>query len=461
MILTLDIGTTNLKTGIFRNGKLLHVSRQSIDIIDDCFVDPNQWYEAFTKCIIELSEKTDLSNLRAAILDGNGPTLVPVPETKASLWLDRSAEAESQFISSKLGYFIDSSFFLPKILKMKKESIISYNKTNKFFTCADYFAWRLTGVERTVMPLEGLEKFYWNKQVLKLLELDEEKFAPFIEMGQVIGKISPIISKTLGIPEIPLLAGPPDFVTSILGSGAVFPGLVCDRSGTSEGLNFCTSEKKEDKRLMCYKHPNGEDWNISGIISTTGKAIQWIKNLMGYENLNFKDFYEIVQKSPPGSNGIVFHPYLNGERAPIWDSNARASFFNIGLTSQKEDYARSVCEGICFAIKDVIQVIDRPFNEVRVTGGPSHSDFLNQLKADILGVPVVTISSEEPDLMGLAVLGYTALGDYDSIKDCCKALIRIKKTYFPNEKLNQIYQNNFNLYKKKQEEMNYGNWNTN
>jgi len=448
MILALDIGTTNFKAGIFLNGKLIKVCQRPLEVIDGYKTNGETWFTAFKSVVKELKESLDLSSLRSIILDGNGPTLVSVPSGEALLWLDRRATKESDLLSKKLGFFVDSSFLIPKILRQKRLYPELYKKTKFYFGSADYLAWKLTGEAKIVMALEGLEKWYWNDELLNSLEIDKSKLPPFIKMGEKIGLLNKELAKELGIKMVPVLSGPPDFVTSILGSGSVERGMVCDRSGTSEGINLCTNVKNPNQKLMCYRHPNGEDWNISGIISTSGKSIEFVKGLLGMEKLPFQDFYEFVSKSQPGSGGVIFHPYLAGERAPIWDPEATGSFTGLTLNTEKQEIARSVCEGVCYSIKDVIKTMDYPVKEIRVTGGPSESDFLNQLKADVLQLPVVTTECSDPDLMGLAVLCYTALGDFENVKKCCNALVKVKKVFLPDKSKNLLYEEGYNKFKK-------------
>ncbi|MFA7109658.1 MAG: FGGY family carbohydrate kinase, partial [Sphaerochaetaceae bacterium] len=343
MILALDIGTTNFKAGVFLKGELIKVCYRPLEVIDGYKTDGESWFTAFKSVVRELNESLDLSSLRSIILDGNGPTLVSVPSNEALLWLDRRAQEESVFLSEKLGFFVDSSFLIPKILRQKRLYPELYKKTKLYFGSADYLAWKLTGEAKIVMALEGLEKWYWNDELLDSLEIDKSKLPPFIKMGEKIGNLTDDLAEELGIKPVPVLSGPPDFVTSILGSGTVEIGTVCDRSGTSEGINLCSKLKNSNQKLMCYRHPNGENWNISGIISTSGKSIEFVKNLLGMEKMPYEKFYEFVSKGQPGSNGVIFHPYLAGERAPIWDSKATGSFTGLTLNTERKEIAKSVC----------------------------------------------------------------------------------------------------------------------
>lgn len=448
MILTVDVGTTTLKAAIFsEDGSLVASSRQTLEIIDSCHAEPKHWISALEGAIRQIkAEKGFDSGLQAIIIDGNGPTLVTYPETQASLWLDRSAQEESTLVSAAAGHFIDSSFIIPKVLKLKRKNPDVYRRTRWFFGTQDYLNFILTGVPTTLMPLEGLEKWYWDAALLEKLELDASKFPPFIEMGQLVGTLTDSAALMLGLEAgVKVFAGCPDFVTSIIGTGAMQAGMTCDRSGTSEGINFCSSTASSDGRLMCYRHPNGKDYNISGIISTTGEAIGKVMELLGFEPGDFQGFYQLAAES--SCTDVIFQPYLAGERAPIWDSNARGSFFGLTLDTSRADLARAVCEGICLAIYDVLRAMEGKVSELRVTGGPSQHDFLNQLKADICQVPVLTIDCTEPELEGLAVIALRALGKCSTLADGAEKFIRIRKKFIPDRSRAGYYQKKYIKYK--------------
>jgi xylulokinase len=301
------------------------------------------------------------------------------------------------------------------------------------------------------LPAHGFDRWYGNDQVLEQAELDTEKFPPFVVPGEVIGAIRPLIAARFGLsPQVKVVAGGPDFFVSILGTGAVHPGQVCDRSGTSEGINVCTQNQIVDSRLMSYGHPVKPFWNLSGIISTSGKAISWCRELLGLADAPYSEFDGLAASSEAGSGGVIFLPYLAGERAPLWNPKARGVFMGLGLDSGRAEIARAVTEGVCFAIRDVITVMEdsgAPVEELRVTGGPSKSDFLNQLKADITGRPVLRPEMDDAELLGLAVIGATALGKYVSFGQAADALVRIGREYTPKGANKAVYDLLFKQYR--------------
>ena len=406
-----------------------------------------------------------LSNCTAITVTANGPTLIPVQSLPyldkeelrvstqtARLWLDRRAVKESKDVSAVVGDYVDPSFFVPKALYFKNTQEREYERSTHLLFLNDFIDYVLTGVAKTVFPTKGLERWYWNSSMLTQLGLDTEKFPSFKSPGDFVGRVTAEASSYFSIPEgIAVYAGAPDFYVSILGTGAIRPGSVCNRSGTSEGINVCPTLPESDSRLMSYHHPVADFYNISGIISTSGKAIGWIRELFGLKNSSFDDFYDMVSVSSPGAEGLVFLPYLAGERAPIWDAEACGVFNGLKLNTTKEDIVRSVCEGVCFAIRDVIEVMEalgHKVSELRVTGGPAESKVLNQLKADITGLQVIVPEVLEAELVGCAILAMKGMGVYANFAEAAEKVVHIKESYIPDNTNFKRYDRLFGVYKR-------------
>jgi xylulokinase len=198
---------------------------------------------------------------------------------------------------------------------------------------------------------------------------------------------------------------------------------------------------------MSYGYPVKAYWNLSGIINTTGKAIQWCRDLLGLSG--YEDFFSTAGKSAQGSGGMVFLPYLAGERSPVWDSKVRGLWRGINLNSTQSEAANSVLEGICFAIRDVLSVMEETGESVkhlRVTGMMAANGYFNQLKADICGKGIVELRYKEAELLGLAVIGSCFLGKYNSFKEAACAIVKIERRYEPDSRNASIYSQLYSKY---------------
>jgi xylulokinase len=475
VILAVDIGTSTFKAAIFSPGGIcrgqtaipLRGAAGTEGAADgggtdgEYELEPGLWLAAFEEALPRLG---DLGGLEALVVSGTGPTLVPVtgtpgirggglslPAGRARLWLDRRAREESAKVSELSGAYVDPGFFIPKALWIKNREAGLYEKTRHFFAAPEYLVYALTGEARTVFPSAGFERWYWDQGLLGALELDPAKFPSFVSPGEFIGTPLATAASRLGLPPgLKVFAGGPDFFVTILGAGVTRAGQACDRSGTSEGVNLCTGERIMDGRLMSYGHPVKPLWNLSGIISTSGRAIDWARELLGMEGLPYGDFYGLAAKAPPGSRGLIFLPYLAGERAPCWDPHARGVFQGLSLATGRAELARAVAEGVCFAIRDVITVMEEcgaPAEETRLTGGPAESFFLNQLKADIGGRPALLPVRRDAELVGLAAIGAAALGNYSSFGEASAALVKIERVFEPRKENAARYEDRFGMYR--------------
>jgi xylulokinase len=227
------------------------------------------------------------------------------------------------------------------------------------------------------------------------------------------------------------------------------PSHACDRTGSSEGINLCTQNYIEDRRLMSYGHPVKPYWNLSGTINTTGKAIEWCREILGLSS--YDDFFALARLSKSGSGGLVFVPYLAGERAPVWDPSARALWRGISLSAGRSEFANSVLEGMGFAIRDVMNVMEENGAravQLRVTGRLAGIESLNQIKADITGKEILEPVQKETELLGLAITGSCYMGKFASLAEASSAMVKIEKKYEPNLKNTGLYNELFLEYKR-------------
>ena len=471
MLLAIDIGTSVFKSAVwdFEGNRLAFAAAPlSISLSDGLRheADSAQWLRAFEGCCQSLGAQTPLAAVEAVVISGNGPSMTPVfnlPDytgkdlhvsaAPARLWLDRRATEAAAQVSALLGGFVDASFYLPKALDIKTNEPQLYAQTKYFLGCSEFLAYALTGEARTVFPSDGFERWFWDDAALDHFGLDREKFPRFIRPCETYGGLAPSLAARFGFASgIPVISGGPDFFAAILGTGVVRPGQVCDRAGTSEGINACTADRITDRRLMSYRHPVAQFWNLSGIVSTTGKAIEWGCRLLGIET--YDDFFALAGTAQAGAGGLVFLPYLAGERAPVWDPAARGVLRGLGLSTGRPEFARSVLEGISFAIRDIITIMEEAgaaAAELRVAGAASASAILNRIKADITGKPVLVPQQKEAELLGLAIIGSCALGKNASFAEAASALVHIESEWLPNKENAALYEDLFGEYIKMKE----------
>ncbi|MFA5852720.1 MAG: FGGY family carbohydrate kinase, partial [Spirochaetales bacterium] len=450
MIIAIDIGTTSAKAALFeRDGTCLGVEREAIQGIIGANpveheIDPHSWTEAMRKLFAALSARTatGLKEVECVVVSGNGPTLLPVdgagePLHNAITWMDRRAAEESELAEPILGRSLDPAYNLPKILWMRAHRPDLYEKTRWFSSCPEFLIARLCGNWISILPAEGYQAIIWDAASLRLLDLDERKFPPFAQLGSIVGKVTRKASGETGLPQgIPVVAGGPDFIVSLIGTATTKLRRACDRSGTSEGINLCwNAAVPRDPRLLFMPHVIAPYENISGVISATGRAISWFMDVAGIGTDDHDDFFRIAAAAPAGADGLIFLPYLAGERAPLWNPDARGAFVGLSLRHDRGDMVRAVAESAGFAMRDVIDVMESLgalVDDLRVTGQPAGNAVWNQMKADITRKPILVPAFREAELLGDLCLAMVALGEFPSIGVAAERLVSIEKTFQPD-----------------------------
>ncbi len=472
--LCFDIGSSSLKAGVLaEDGRLLGLARRALPLgyssVDKVGVeriahesDASLWAEAAFSAGAEALDAARRASaggrleLRAVSVSGNGPTLLAVdsggqPLGPALSWLDGRAKDEAVEVSALAGRVIDPTFYLPKALRLWRLADPALrDRIRWFFSCPEYLLFALCGRALTYLPHPGYEPYIWNEGLIRALGLPLDRFPPFAPPATGAGRLLQSSAARLGLGgDIPVVTGFPDFLAAIVGSACVEPGLACDRSGTSEAINLCAQRPYPTRALLSLPHPVAGLWNVSGGVSTAGAALEWLaKTFDSKGKADVPALLAEARHSSPGARGLVFLPYLAGERAPLWDSRRRAAFAGLSLDHGRREMARAVCESLAFGLKlsiDLATAEGLPFGLLRVSGPSAGDDFLCELKADILGVPVEAPEVGDCELVGDAAACALALGDASSLQQSASSLIRIRRRFEPRPR--EAYERAFASYK--------------
>lgn len=462
MILVLDVGTTSLKGALLKeDGTPLKAGQRALTLLSSATSAIHHETDAWDwiRRIRDLCAELELSPKRrpeAIVVSGNGPTLVPVgsddrPLHPALLWMDRRCIEEAATISEMNGFYVDPTFYLPKALWFFRHAPETYEKTKYFFSCSEYVDYLLTGNAATIFPTEDYKRYFWTQESVSKLGMEWEKFPNPIRLGTHMGDTTEQAWRLLGVPPgVPVYAGGPDFIVSIIGTGTVKAGRACDRAGTSEGINLCTDRAISDPRLLCVRHVIDGYHNVSGMVSTSGRALQWFKEITGNEDLPFATLLEDIRAVPAGSNKLIFLPYLAGERAPIWDPNARGAFIGLTMNHGTREMMRAVVESVGFAIRDIVTVMEETglqVSDMRITGGQAKSDTWIQIKADVTGKRFLLPVMKDAELGGDLCIALFGLGRCESLAEAAEMAVQIEKVFEPNRTNARIYDDLFAIYR--------------
>ena len=406
-ILSADIGTTSLKAALIDAGasggkRLLAFSRETYHAGGGAVGAPELWEAAFYRAVKVLRELAPAASIEAVCLSGNGPTLVPL-EGDA---LTGRALPPLHWFSPRLaapegapsGSGNAGSFFLPYAAYFRKNEPLNYAGTGLFLSCQEWLSARLGAEPVTVLPTPCYQPYYYDDDQLAAFSLDVHKFPPFVPLGALIGHVSGEAARRSGLGAgLPIVGGGPDFIMALLGSGAVEPGLVCDRAGSSEGINVCVKEPPpaviaSAHSLRVLPHAVEGLWNVSVVLPESGSIFDRYRLESGMRDVP----YEEMLKSMSGEDGPL-HPVL-----------------------------QKIADGTMRALK-TLRLAGYPVHEMRHSGGQAKSALWNRLKADVCGCTLLVPEIVDTELAGNAAAAMFALGEVPSIAAGCRKIVVIRE----------------------------------
>jgi xylulokinase len=464
MILAYDVGTSFLKGALVSaTGAVLARAQVPVRMVagtgpDRHECDANTWLSGMALVTAQLRLR-ERERIRAVVVSANGPTLVPVgadgePLDFAMTWMDRRAGEEADLVAEFSDTPLDASFYLPKAFWIMRHKPDIYGRTRWFLPCAEYVSFFLTGNAVRIVPTPLFRDFFWNEGAIPRLHMDQDKFPPFADVGDLLGTVRSEAEETLGVPAgLPVIAGGPDFIMSILGAAATETGRACDRAGTSEGINLCWSAPVHDRRLLCFPHVVRGTYNVSAMISSSGSALDWAARTLGTaagdDQGSVSAMVKEAARAPAGAGRLLFLPFLAPERFPIWDPRIRGAFLGLTLAHGRPEMMRAVVESTGFAVRAAIAAMEEngcQLNDLRVTGGLARLPLWCQARADITGKRVLLPEQEDSDLVGNACVGFYGLDEFDTPAEAAESLVRFQRTFTPDPAAHEVYNELFGLF---------------
>jgi xylulokinase len=472
-LLIIDIGTSSTKVSLFSvEGKLLNYHQQAYRVehpkVGWAEQDPSIWWQAACQGSARIIREAGDPTIAAVTVSGQTPSCVPVDENgealhSAILWLDRRASQQVSWLQKNLGLedavartgnTIDSYYGGVKWLWFKQEEPDLYKRTWKIFQASSYVIYHLTN--QAVLdysqaglcsPCFNLYRQEWDSEILKLMEIDLAKLPILGPANRVIGMVSDQAAHRSGIPAgTPVTTGAGDFAFSCLGAGVFESGAAVMMLGTAGNL-LVPDPAVIDPRLINTIHVTGEKLSLGGVMA--GAAVTWFKDMLRWEG---EDFYLRMEteagETPPGAEGLVFLPYLMGERTPIWDDQARGVFFGLSNIHQRGHLYRSVLEGIAYAFRAMLDIVTESGTTIQnivLTDGGAQSYLWRQIFADVLGRPIRWQARSGGTALGAAITAAVACGElsgFDSIMRWFAPAVEVN----PDPKSAAVYNHNFQVF---------------
>jgi sugar (pentulose or hexulose) kinase len=440
-ILTLDVGTTSVKTCLFDRELNLaaSASREYALFTDGCLAEaePERYLQAISACVRSLPGR---ENVRAAAVTTQGETLIPVdragrPLSRAIVWLDSRAERAAAELGAKLEpetFYretglpgLSGALPLCKLRQIREERPELYEKTDKFLLLEDFILRWLTGrtvTEKSLLTSTGyfsLQKDdYWD-EALRLAGVDRDKLPEALECGEPVGRLLPERAEELGLPADALaVTGAMDQTAGALAAGCTGPGVVSETTGTAMVAAAYTDKPVfcAEHHLTIYRHAQKGAYLYLPISNTAGMALKWFRDTLCPDLGDGPESYEALDRlaegSPPGANGLLFLPYLAGSVDPQNEPGAEACFFGARLSTARGDFVRAVLESVGFQLADFLSMLASlgcRAESIVSLGGGSRSPVWLQIKSDLCNLPVYTLPTSEATSLGAAMLAAKAL----------------------------------------------------
>lgn len=415
--------------------------------------DPLEWWEAMRLSVKAALKKASLTgeSVTAIGLTGQMHGLVLLDESgsvlrPAILWNDQRTGAQCDEIRSRLGFEnlvritgnnALTGFTAPKILWVQQNEPEIYAKVRHILLPKDYIRYCLTGeyaMDRaggSGTILFDLQKRSWSEEVVAALGIPMEWLPPTFEGPQVTGEVSSQASALTGLKlGTPVVAGGGDQAAGAVGVGAVEPGVISLALGTS-GVVFATTESASidpHGRLHAFCHALPGRWHLMGVMLSAAGSLQWYRDILA-PDVSFDDLLSPAEQIQAGSEGLLFLPYLTGERTPYPDPMARGAFVGLTVRHTQAHMTRAVLEGVAFGLRDSFELIKAAgkvdARQVRISGGGARSQLWRQILADLLGAELVTVNTTEGAAFGAALLAGVGAGAWQDVPAACRVAIQI------------------------------------
>lgn len=476
-----DIGTTSTKSVLYdENGQFImkhnigySLHTPNVDVSEE---NPDELFDAVLMTVKYVVREANIKkeDIKLISFSAQMHSLIALDTqhhrlTESITWADNRASKYAELINKehqgsdiyqRTGTPIHPMSPLSKIFWMKHEQSDIYKQTAMFADIKTYIFYQLFEkyvIDYSMASATGmfnLEKLDWDKEALELLGITEAQLPQLVPTTHILKGMKKRYATLMGIDEnTPIIVGASDGVLSNLGVNSYKKGEVAVTIGTSGAIRTVINKPRTDYkgRIFCYVLDE-DHYVIGGPVNNGGVVLRWLRNeLLASEVETAKrlgvDPYDVLTKIAsrvkPGAEGLIFHPYLAGERAPLWNADARGSFFGLTLSHQKEHMIRAALEGVLYNLYTVylalIEVMNETPSTIKATGGFAKSEVWRQMMADIFDTDLIVPESYESSCLGACVLGLKALGEIDDFS-IIEEMVGTTNAHQPDSATVQVYQ---------------------
>lgn len=485
-----DVGSQGTNCALYAaDGTLVASSYQGYDLSfpfpGAAEQDPRVWPEAVIAGVRELLERVPEgpsavkglsfgSQLDGMVVcDGEGRPLRP-----AMIWMDRRAEAQAARLAERMapeefyrrvGANLDSSHAVFKALWVRDEEPDVWERARLLMPPGTYVLRAVAGVNAvdfsnaSSLALLDPRTRRWSEEVLDAVGLGPEMLPELLPATEPVGRVTPAFAEATGLdPDTVVAVGCGDEMAATLGAGVFEPGEVCDVVGTAEPVCAASAEPREDPTMLveCHPHADPEAWLLENPGFVSGGNLRWWRDQFGHperaaEANGDGDAYDLLSadaaRVPPGADGLVFLPCMQGAMAPEWNGAARGVFYGLTLAHTRAHMTRAILEGSAFALRDILEAMRGAGLDVRrltIVGGGAKGPLWRQIKADVTSLPVRIPASVETTATGAAILAAVAAGIHASVGDAVRAFVAFRpEGHEPDPERREIYEEAYRRYR--------------
>lgn len=450
-ILVLDVGTSSMR-GILYSAEGIELASEHCkyraEYLENGWVeqDPGDWENAMYDILRSIAEKAEGENIRIDCISvtAQRSSVIPVdrsiwPLCRAVMWQDkrtaeicRQLEAKNDRIFQLCGSVVNPVFSASKMTWIRKERPDIYEKTYKFLMIPDFLIYLLTGNLCTDYTygsrslLMNIRTNQWDRELLNIFEVEEEKLCPLVEPGSICGYLSKHISDKTGCPEgIPVITAGGDQQCGTIGQGVVKEGIMSVTAGTGGFLITAVESVPTDLKanVVCNHSSIKNQYILESSVLTCCSAFDWFCRNFCEKN-TYEEINAMVEKTPAGSNSVICLPYFQGRSAPDWNNQAKGLFANITLHTEKADLLRALLEGICYEIANGIDNMKEYVNiqRILINGGLTNSDAFNQIQCDVYGMDLIRRGKTDATARGALMVALQTMGVYKTVEEAFESI---------------------------------------
>jgi len=465
-VIGVDVGTTGVKAiAISHDGEVIAKAEQAYPLSTPrpgwSEQDPEDWWRA-AQAALQALAAAGIADVRGIGLSGQMHGLVCLDERDrvlrpAMLWNDQRTGAECAEIEARIGLerLIEltgnralTGFTAPKILWLRRHEPDVYSRISRILLPKDYIRLRLTGEHLIdVSDASGTLLFdvanrQWSEEVTEALEIPRSWLPRALESSEISGRTAH---------GVPVAAGAGDQAAAALGVGADRPGPLSLVLGTS-GVVFAAlpsyaAEPQARVHVFCHAVPG--TWHAMGVMLSAAGSLQWFRDTLA-AGVPFDDLDAQAEQRAPGSDGLIFLPYLAGERTPHADPDARGAFIGLSLRHDRASMVRAVMEGVAYGLRDSLELLKAlgvRAVDGRASGGGARSRLWLSILASTLGLPVAITSVEEGSAFGAALLGGVAGGVFGDVHEAVEACVRVRELVEPQSAWQEAYADGYQRFR--------------